>query len=253
MNLVDTHIHLNDAAYAEDRDKVIQTAEEQGVKHIITNAIDEKSMQETLSLAKKYTIVHAALGLYPDTVVELTEDKIKELLTFIESKKNDIIAIGEIGLDYKYTTDENMREKQKKWFIAQLKLATKLDLPVQIHTRDAEIEVLDILDELNQEKVQLHCFAGGENLIKRAVKKGYYLSVPVKAVKNNAFQEIIKHGPMSRLLTETDGPYLHPVFGTRSDSTQVKLTIDKIAELKKSNPLEVAQIIFQNYKDLYEM
>jgi len=253
MKLVDTHIHLNDSKYEADLDELITQSKEAGVIRIITNGIDVKSNRETLELAAKYDIVRAAIGLYPDTVVQLSEEELEAELSFIKSQAKNIVAIGEIGLDYKNTTDLKMREKQKVWFKRQLQLATKLNLPVQIHTRDAESDVLDILDELKQQKVQLHCFAGGQVLIKRAVKKGYYLSVPVKAIKNNIFQDIIRFAPVSRILTETDGPYLHPVYGTRNDPTQVTLTIAKIAELKETHDNEVANIILNNYKELYEM
>lgn len=247
--LVDTHIHL-DVKY-EDVYSVIAAARLAGVSKIIQVSTDEKSMKQSLEFASKFDIVSCGLGLYPDTIVELAESEIIRLLDFIESRADKIICISEIGLDRKHTSDEKLIEKQKKWFKVQLELAKKLDLPVQIHSRDAELECIEILEELEMKRVQMHCFAGGSELIRRSVKNGWYFSVPVKAVKNNQFQELIRYVPLSKMLTETDGPYLHPDYGTLNEPKFVRLTIEKIAEIKEISTEEVEKLVFQNFKRLY--
>jgi TatD DNase family protein len=253
--LVDTHIHLDADEFVNVR-QVLTRAEKAGVGKIIQVSTDERSIHQSLALAKKFedfNILKVGLGLYPDTINKLTDSEIAKHLTTIEENKKSIICISEIGLDRKYTTDETLMYKQKKWFSVQLELAKKLNIPVQIHSRDAEEECVQILEDLGMKRVQMHCFSGSIELIKRCVKNGWYLSVPVKAIKDNKLNDLIHHVPVSQMLTETDGPHLHPDFGTVNEPKYIQLTINKIAEVKGMNPYEVENIIFQNYMRLYEM
>jgi TatD DNase family protein len=253
--LVDTHIHLNSEEFTNVK-QLIARSEKAGVGKIIQVSTDDASIDASIELAKKFDILKIGIGLYPDTIVQLSDSELEKLVTKIEhiAKTNDkVICISEIGLDRKYTTDEKLIEKQKIWFKRQLELAKKLNLPVQIHSRDAEEECIKILEELEVKRVQMHCFMGSEHLIKRCVRNGWYLSVPVKAIKQNKLNELIHFVPMSQMLTETDGPYLHPDFGQVNEPKNVQLTIQKIAEVKGTNEFEVENIIFQNYKRLYEV
>ncbi len=249
---VDTHIHLDSEEFINVK-QILRRAEKAGVGKIIQVSTDEESMLATLELAKQYDILKIGLGLYPDTIVALPEADIERLLGVIKSHKQQIICISEIGLDYKYTEDKELQEKQKIWFKRQLELAKELDIPVQIHSRDAEKECIEILEELQMKRVQMHCFMGEEHLIKRCVKNGWYLSVPVKAVKQNKLHELIQFVPLSQMLTETDGPYLHPTYGEINEPKNVVMTVEAIAKVKGVDPIEVENIIFQNYMRLYEV
>jgi TatD DNase family protein len=252
--LVDTHIHLNLEEYTNVK-QVLVRSEKAGIGKIIQVSTDEESIDASVELAQKFDILKIGIGLYPDTIVKLSDSELEKLLNKIEqiAKTNkNVICISEIGLDRKYTTEEKLMEKQKTWFKRQLTLALKLNLPVQIHSRDAEAECVEILEELKVQRVQMHCFMGADHLIKRCVRNGWYLSVPVKAIKQNKLNELIHLVPMSNMLTETDGPYLHPDFGQINEPKNIQLTIQKIAEVKGMNPYEVENIIFQNYMRLYE-
>jgi len=250
MKLVDVHCHLDDPQFSTDLPQTIQRAKDAGVVAIITNALELKAYGPLLTLAKKYDIVKVALGIYPDNARDQSDDETKKALDFIKNHKDEIVAIGEIGLDFKYTTDIAGKEKQKEVFLEQLRLAKKLEKPVIIHTRGAEEESLQILAEERQEDVILHCFCGTEIQVEFAKEHGFFFSIPVRAKSSKAFQRIIEIVPISNLLTETDAPYLH-YKQERNEPANVATTIEVIAKIKGMDQTEIANIILANYIKLF--
>lgn len=264
MPLIDTHIHLDHPAY-NDLDDMIKTAKEAGVKSIITLGTHHEVNKKVLELAEKYDIVKAGLGLYPTDAVNVKENfideadaykkpskiSVDETINFIRKNKDKIICIGEVGMDFKTSDD---RENQIKNFKKIIELSKELNKPMSIHTRKAEKEVIDILEEsqINKKLVILHCFCGKKKLIERAAKLGYSFSIPAAITRSQQFQITAEMVPVSQLLTETDGPYMAPKRDMkRSEPQHVKYTIHKIAEIKKMTPEEVANIIFMNYQKIY--
>lgn len=260
MILVDVHAHLENLAFKDDLDQVIQRAKQAGVKAIITNGIEPEANRLALEIAKKYDIVKAALGIYPvdalKTEAETGEHNKKpepfdfdKELDFISTNKDNIVAIGEIGLDYK---NSDKKEEQKQHFLKLLSLAEKLEKPVIVHSRRAENDVVDVIQTTNVKKVILHCFSGKQKLVKKALDSGWNFSIPTNIVRSQQFQLIAQTASMSQILTETDAPYLSPYKGQKNEPSFVIETVKKIAEIKELEPEEVANNIYMNYQRIFQ-
>jgi TatD DNase family protein len=263
--LVDCHCHL-DFDYFEDKlDKVIENAIKNNVKIIITNGLNSESNIKSLEIAKKYKIVKSAFGFYPFNNSDPADQKFykplkerrqefKETIKFIKKNKDECIAIGEVGLDFKNVTDEKEKEEQINNFKEIIKLSEKLKKPLIVHTRKAEEECLDLLDKSTNNKIILHCFSGKKKLVIRALKdKKYYFSIPTNVVKSQQFQEIVKLANLSQILTETDAPFLGPVKGEYNEPANIIYSIKKIAELKLMDVQELTNVIFMNYQKIFSM
>ena len=253
MQLFDSHSHLNDEKFDEDRDTVIKEIYESGVTHFVTAGYSVESSKKAVEIANKYDFIYATAGISPNDIPQTEQElwkslaEIKELIK--ENKK--IIAVGEIGLDY-YWNLEN-KELQKKAFIEQIKLANQSKLPIVIHTREA---VMDTIQILKENKVNcagvFHCCPQNRELIKEALKLDFYISFagPITFKNSKNASEIIELVPIDRLLIETDSPYLapEPVRGTRNTPYNVKYIAQKIADVKNISIEEVAKITYQNTK-----
>ncbi|RME30787.1 TatD family deoxyribonuclease, partial [Candidatus Woesearchaeota archaeon] len=201
-------------------------------------------------------IVQAALGLYPLDApnVELRNDSqdydrsctktVDETLKQVKAHARDIVAIGEVGMDLKYSDDE---QHQLANFMKFVRLANQLKKPLIIHSRKAEKHVLDLLEDAKVNNAVLHCFSGGRKLIKRAVELGLRLTVTSNANRLQHFQMLARDVPLGQLLTETDAPYLSPVRGERNEPQNVRVAVETIAKMKGLNADEVARNIFLNY------
>jgi len=248
MILIDVHCHLDQKEYT-DLDKVIENAKKAGVKKVVTSIANPKNKEKSFEIKKKYDVVELMLGLHPTHVKELTDKEIEEYLNFIRKNKSKIIGIGEIGLDYHWIKDEKENERCKLVFEKLLRLAKELDLPVLIHSWDAEEDCINILEKYNL-KVILHCFSGNRELIFR-VKDKYYFTVPASIVKSKHFRKLVKWVDLSHLLTETDSPYLSPYEGKLNEPAFVSESVRKIAEEKKMTQEEVANNIWLNYQNIF--
>lgn len=261
--IVDVHTHLDNRLFKDDVDLVIARAKEAGVKRIITNGITPKTNRAALELAKKFDIVEAALGMYPedalgpedvDETAELKELKTKggsyfdvdAEIEFI--KKQKPIALGEVGLDYKWGSDE---KRQKLVFQKFIELSEKLKVPLIVHSRNAESDVIDMLESSNAKKVVMHCFGGKHKLVRRSADLGHYFSIPCNVVRSDHFKKIANDLHLSQLLTETDAPYLSPFPDKRNEPSFIFESLKTLAEIKGMNVEETAQVIFQNYQKLF--
>lgn len=254
--LVDVHCHLD---LLEDIDSVIERARSSGVKAIIAAGVDPSSNRKVLALAGRFPVVKASLGIYPVDALQnevvsgefcsdIKSFDVEAELEFIRQNSEKIIAVGEAGLDYK--TGKNHAEQQSL-FEKQILLAKSLDKPIIVHSRNAEAECVEVLESIGFRKVLLHCFCGSKALFKRAYSNGWYFSVPTNVVRSEQFQEMVKYVDISRLLTETDSPYLSPFRGQRNEPAFVIEAVKKIAEIKGMDPIEVEKIIFMNYERLF--
>jgi TatD DNase family protein len=269
--LVDSHCHLDHFYYKKDLSSVIRRAKDAKVAFILTNGIDYETNIESLHIAEKYPIVKVALGFYPTDALDREYDEenkkginnknskmsLKDNLELIQKNKDKIIGIGEIGLDM-----HNGKNLQKQ--IQDLKLlitlAIKLDKPIILHTRKAEEETLNILDEYNlsPSKVILHCFSGKTSLIKKAIEKGYIFSIPTNVVRSESFQNLVKICPINQILTETDGPYLSPYKNSdnsfnRNEPAFIKESIKTIAKIKNITEKEAEEAVYSNFKRIFEI
>lgn len=263
MLLVDIHAHLDHDKFKPDLDKVIERAKKAGVKHIITSGVNSATNRLILKISEKYDIVHPSFGLYPiDALakeVELGEapgfardiepiDVDKEL-EWIKKNKDKCVAVGEVGLDYKF--GEKHKQEQKRNFQKIIETVEKIKKPIIVHSRKAEFDVIEMLGSSKIRHIILHCFTGRKHLVKKAADKGWNFSIPPIIVKLQQFQLMAGIVNISQLLTETDCPYLSPYPNQRNEPAFVIETIKKIAEIKKMTAEETANSIFMNYQRIF--
>lgn len=232
--LFDSHAHLDSSKFNQDRDEVIKRAYDSGVKWIMNPGADYESSVDAVKLAETYDFMYAAVGIHPHDAKSL-DDMMLGLIKAM-ARKSKVKAIGEIGLDYHY--DFSPRDEQVYWFRKQLQLAKELKMPVIIHDREANNDVMTILKEENsfETGVLMHCFSGSAELARQYVKLGAYISIagPVTFKNSRKLIEVVETVPMDRLLIETDSPYLTPTpfRGKRNESAHVRYVAEKIAEIK---------------------
>lgn len=250
--LFDTHTHLHDPKFDEDREEVIEKIKASGVSALVNIGCDVLTSDFSIKLAHDYDFIYATVGVHPCDTADMTEehlDKIREL-----AKDKKVIAIGEIGLDYYWDNVE--RDVQKYWFKRQLELAEELDMPIVIHNRDAHEDTYNILKD-SKAKGIMHCFSGSKEMAERFLKLGYYISFagPLTFKNNVKSVEAAKVVPMDRLLIETDAPYLAPdgFRGKRNDSSLVRYTCEKLAEIKGVSFEEMAHQTLVNAKRVYRI
>lgn len=253
MDFFDTHAHYNDEKFEEDRDIIINQIKENNIKYVTVVGYNIESSIKAIEIANKYDNIYATVGISPnDLESEIDLEKIESLA---QDKK--VVAIGEIGLDY-YWNKEN-KDLQKDIFVKQIEIANKMELPISIHTREALYDTLDILK--NRIKVKntgiFHCCPLNIELIKEAVKLGFYISfsgnITFKNSKNA--NKCIEAVPIDKLLIETDSPYMtpEPYRGKRNNSIYVKLVAQKIAEVRNMELTDIAKITLENAKRVYKI
>jgi len=256
MGLFDSHSHLNDEKFDEDREEQIKKIRESGVSNFITAGYSVESSKKALEIAKKYDFIYTTAGISPNDIPQTEEElwkQLAEIEKIVEKNKEKICAIGEIGLDYYWNTDN--KELQKKAFIEQIKIANKYNLPIVIHTREAVMDTLQILKENKVIKTGVfHCCPQNRELIKEGLKLGFYISFagPITFKNSKNAEEMINLVPNDRILIETDSPYLapEPVRGTRNTPANVKYIAQKIADVKGLTLEEVEKMTFENTKNI---
>lgn len=254
MKIIDVHAHYEDAAYDNDREVTIQRQNENSVQYIINAGAGIKSSKAAIEIANKHENIYCTIGIHPGYVEdgENIED-LKRL--YVDNNKEKIVAIGEIGLDYHYTKE--FKEEQKKLFKDQLEFAYEVGLPVQIHSRDASIDTIEVLESTvrKPEKIMFHCFDLNEQTAKYIINKGYKISLGgnVTYKRTDTAINVIKDMPIENIMTETDSPYLTPVphRGERNESLNISFVMERIAEIKQIDKEEVARILYKNAKEFY--
>jgi len=246
---IDVHCHL-DFFGEKKAEEAVERAREKGVGIIVNNAVKPESIKKTFEIARKFEEVKAALGIYPIDALAMSDKEIDEQIDLIRKNKNEIVAIGEVGLDFKEDLEE--RERQKKIFQKFIDLAMELDKPIIVHSRNAEKEAVDMLEASDAKKVVLHCFSGSLKLEKRAEDKGWYFSIPTNVKYSKQFQALVKEAPIAQILCETDSPYLHPDKKKDNEPANVIESYKKIAEIKGITLKETEKKIEENYKRIFE-
>ena len=240
--IIDVHLHADFL----DEEKLKEIEENKKIKLVITNSVNIESCKKNLELVKKYPKIRLALGLYPEKTLKKSDfNFLKDFVI-----KNKPIALGEIGLDL-YHYKENF-EIQKEIFLKQLDLAKEKNIPVIIHTRKAEKEVLDILENYPNLNKILHCFSGNFKLVKRASEMGCYFSIPTNIVNSEHFQKMVRDLPKEKILTETDSPYLSPFRGKKNEPAFISESIKKISEIWKIRESEVEEQIERNFNIVFK-
>ena len=253
MRFVDAHIHLSDEEYSGCVDDILQEAKDSNVVALVSNSMDLKTCVGSLELAERFPgTVYAALGIHPWTVNDLTDDQFQQIVDFISKTQNkNLVAIGEIGLDFKYT---KIWDKQLRVFDSMLHLAEKLELPVIIHSRGTTAQIVDMLPSYKIKKVLLHWFSNPISALAKAVDRGFYISEGAPVTFSSGICDVIKKVPMENLLTETDGPvrFFRPPFeGKRTSPAFVPTIAKAIAELRGMDLESVADRIEKNFEDFF--
>lgn len=250
--MIDSHAHLHMDAFNEDRDDVVKRAQEAGLTALITIGTSVADSEMALETAMRYNFVYASAGVHPHEVKDMdasTVDSLREL-----ARREKIVAIGEIGLDFYYL--HSPKELQFHHFADQLDLAVELDLPVIIHDRDAHRETMEFLEyRKGRLRGVLHCFSGDMEMASRCVDLGFYISIagPVTYKKSEQLQQIAKQMPVETLLVETDAPYLapQPWRGKRNEPAYVVETARRVAELRGVSLAELEEATEQNTRRLF--
>ncbi|SMO81390.1 TatD family hydrolase [Melghirimyces algeriensis] len=254
--LFDSHAHLNDEQFAKDRAEVIQRAhEEMGVSRILNVGFNRETITATLELAETYDWIYAAVGWHPVDAIDCQPEDLDWIESLADHPK--VVAIGEMGLDYHW--DKSPKRIQENLFRQQIRLARELNMPIIIHNRKADQDVIRILREEKAEEIGgvMHCFGGDWDTAEQCLKMNFMIGLggPVTFKNAQLPKEIAKRVPLDRLLVETDCPYLapHPYRGKRNESGYVRLVAEAIAELRGVSLEEIAQRTYENACRLFRI
>ncbi len=255
--MIDSHCHFNDQTLYKDIDKYIENAKKEGVKNFLVVGWDVKSSKLAVDIANTYKEIYAAVGIHPTDVLKIKDGDLKRIEEIAKSSSK-VVAIGEIGLDYYWTKEEKDRETQKRYFIEQIKLADSLNLPVVIHSRDANQETLDILKaNTPNNKGVMHCYSGGPGLIDEYLKIGFFISFggPITFKNAESPKQAVIKCPIDKMLIETDSPYLapHPYRGKTNEPAYVKLVLQAVADLKELDVDFVDKKTSENFAKLFHV
>jgi len=253
--LFDTHAHLDDSRFDEDRKQMLEQCRADGVELILNAGADLRTSINSIELAKEYDFVYASVGVHPHDAKTMDNKTIEVLKELAANPK--VKAIGEIGLDYHY--DFSPRDVQKQRFMEQIDLAKQLHLPIIVHDRESHGDIMDIFKKMNVKGMGgvLHSFSGSVEMARECLKLGFYLSISGPITFKNAVKtvEVVKEVPLDMLLIETDSPYLTPVpyRGQRNYPGYVRYVAEKIAEIKGLDFEEVADRTLKNGKRLFDI
>ena len=263
---IDTHAHYGHKKFKQPTANIIKDIS-RDVELIIQVGTNDKSNDLAVSLTKRFDNVYGMIGFFPVDVWELEQefnpkaneywDKFKQQLQL-----DKILGVGEIGLDYSwdkvgnFVDGEKARCLQKKWFMKQMELSMSYNLPVSIHSRDAEIDTLEVFDRYDSISGVIHCFSYGVSAAHKAIDKGLYLGIGGTSTypSNKEIRDVIKMAPLDRLLLETDAPYLspQPVRREINTSSNIKYVIQNIAEIKNIDCDEVVNATNNNVYQLFK-
>lgn len=251
--IFESHAHYDDEAFNEDRETLLTSMQENGIGTIINVGASIASTQSTIALTQQYPFLYGAAGVHPSETAELDEDK----LCWLEQqcRREKIVAVGEIGLDYHWPEPD--RALQKYWFEKQLELAARVNLPLIIHSREAAKDTLDIMKAHHTQDSRgvIHCFSYTKEIAQEYIAMGYYIGIGGVITFSNArkLKEAAAAIPIERILLETDCPYLAPVpnRGKRNSSLNLLYVAQEIAQIKGISREEVVSITCENAQRLF--
>lgn len=251
--LIDTHCHLDFPEFDQDREQVIQRSKDNGIDYIINIGSSLTGSQKSYDLAQKYDFIYATCGIHPHDA-DSADTKTQEALRLI-AKKDKIVAIGETGLDYykNYSKAEN----QMSLFVYLVKLAKELNLPLVIHSRLAQDDVLKVLKSLLPVRAVIHCFSGDADFLKNCLDSGFFISFTCNLTYKKAenLRNLVKLTPLEQLMLETDAPFLSPegLRGKRNEPLYVKSLAEEICKIKEVNFEDVARITTENARKFFNL
>ncbi|MFB6166675.1 MAG: TatD family hydrolase [Candidatus Nanohaloarchaea archaeon] len=245
MQLVDTHAHLDFDQYDDDREEVLERCGEE-MEAVVNSGTNVERNRASLELAEENGFVHATLGFHPTYIRD--EKDLDRVEHQIRENRGRIVGVGEIGMDYHHVQETGWRERQEEVFERFLDVAEELELPVVLHTRDAEKRVMEIMEGRETSGVALHSFNGSPGLAEEAVDRGYHVGVSTQVLYSNRVQELAETVPLDSILLETDSPFLYQ--GERNAPWNVRESAEKIADIKDFEPGKVADTTARNASEL---
>ena len=253
--IFDTHAHYDDDTFDEDREELLAGMNAAGVEYIVNVGASMASSKRSVNLAEKYPFVYAAVGVHPDEVGELNEEKFAQLKAWTSHEK--VKAVGEIGLDYYW--DKEGHDLQKHWFMRQMELAHECNLPMIVHSREAAKDTLDMIVAAKPLELSgiIHCYSYSVEQAREYLDMGYYIGIGGVLTFKNAkkLKEVAEYAPLSQIVIETDCPYLAPTpfRGKRNDSSKLRYVAEELASIKQMSVEEVIRITNENGRKLYHI
>lgn len=252
MKFFDTHAHYNDEVYKDNLEETLKKCIDVGVDKIVNVGYNLESSQKAIELSESYDYMYAVIGIHPHDVFNCKSQEVYDI--YQKNKDKKIVAIGEIGLDYAFVSDN--KDEQKKLFVEQIKLANTLKLPIVVHTRDASLDTYNVLKEHKAYfGTLLHCFHPTEDLVRLVLKEDYKVAFGgnITYKRNSSFAEYLKMIPINQIVIETDCPYLSPVpyRGTVNSSANLPIICRKLAEFKEMDYEIVANEVYKNSCDFF--
>lgn len=253
MTLIDTHSHIYLQEFAPDRETMLERAEKEGVRKILLPAIDKETHQDLFELEQNNPeTCLVMMGVHPCSVKENYREELYAAREWLEKRK--FWGVGEIGLDFYW--DLSFQKQQYAALNEQLEWALHFDLPVSIHSRNATAECIEVVAAHQKGKLKgvFHCFSGGARQAQQAIDLGFYLGIGgVLTFKNSGLDKVMENISLENVVLETDSPYLAPVpfRGKRNEPAYLKYVVEKLAELKKISPEEVAAISTANAEKVF--
>ncbi len=249
MRLFDVHCHLEDESFDEDREEVLKRARKAGIVGIVTSPLDREDSIKALSLFSGNDLVKVSIGL--DVSYYGDEEEIEGTIELILENRDEIVAIGEVGLDYRVASMGGPgKERQKEVFRRFIRLSEELDKPLVVHSLWAQRPVLKVLDEEGVTRVILHAFGGKESDVEFAVSKGFLISIPTNVVRSSNVRSVAEATPLESMVLESDSPVLAP-DGGRNEPSNIVRSVDFISKLKGCSPEELSDITTSNAKRVY--
>ncbi len=251
--LFDTHCHINDEAYKDDQHDMIQRALDTGLAYMMCPGTDMPTSASAVALTHQYRQVYAAVGIHPEEAAKVTPESFDQIRKWVQTEPK-VVAIGEVGLDYHWP--EPSHEIQQEVFIEQVKMAVELDVPIDIHDREAHGDTMDILQKYGKGiRGVFHCYSGSLEMAEQLIKMGFYIGFTGTMVfpKSKKLKRIVSELPMDRILIETDCPYLTPppYRGKRNEPAYVQYVAAEIARLRDMDVAEVQRKTLENGKRIF--
>lgn len=260
--MIDTHCHIDAEEFDADRSEVLASQQAEGVQAIIVPGVSLASVQTVMSVCEHYpSFCYPALGLHPEEIKADWEQQLAEIETHIRHYAPQLVAVGEIGLDYYW--DKTYKQEQQQALKRQLLLAKELNLPVILHNRESTEDIIRIVREVQSDTTStyplrgvFHCFTGSREIAQQIIQMGFYLGIGgVITFKNCKLSEHLGDVPLERILLETDAPYMAPVphRGKRNESRWMRFVADKLAEVYSTTPETIIEVTTQNARALFDL
>lgn len=250
--MIDSHCHLEEEAYRDDINEVIQECKRQGLKALITVCADPADWNRTFELVNRHRgYIFACAAIHPIYLDRVTPQKIEDYFQIIRKNQEIVSAIGETGADYFHAKEAEMRKKQLDLFRWHIRLAKDLDKPLVVHCRDAFEDVINVLEDEGAKRVMMHLF-GGQKLVERVIGNGWWISAGPILLKSKSHKKIIRDMPLEKIMLETDSPWFGPE-GQRNTPVSVIPVAERIAEIKKTDTDYVSNTTDRNAKEFFAL